>query len=377
MGVNRSHNMLDDLRGELPFDPLTARVRIDPEVLVGQRRRQTLTGQRTSLGHRRRPLRVRRSGSARHRDLPRNRSQRARHRHWRALPQDPARIPILVGEVLQHLRSALDHLVGELERKNGLQRTSEFEFPIFWDRARYTKDSPRKIKGVTPAVAAVIERHQPYHRPAPTYKDHPLWILHDLNNADKHRVLIGTGSSLTVDNLVIAIAPGGVREVVLAVSPRFRAVPTDAPGTVNAERWTLNATFTMFGQRHNQPIIPGLLHAGSGDRSGLNQSVIFDCRLSFFFRLTRRSIIESTIIRSTIYLSNCRASSISDRLGSARRQTSRNSRAVRALSAASPATAAADARPNSDAARRGVRSSARWNCAMAPRASPSPSRSSP
>lgn len=174
-------------------------------------------------------------------------------------PEDPTLVPLLVGEVLQHLRSALDHLVGELERKNGLHRDSEFEFPIFWDLGRYKKESGRRIRGVSAAAAAVIERHQPYHWRSPRYKDHPLWILHDLNNADKHRVLIGTGSTLTVDNLNIDMPPGSSREVVLSISPRYRLVPQDVDETAENERWTLNATFTQFGQAGHLPIIPGLL----------------------------------------------------------------------------------------------------------------------
>jgi hypothetical protein len=174
-------------------------------------------------------------------------------------PMDPARVPVVVGEVLQNLRSALDHLIGDLERGNGMQRDSEFEFPIYWDGARYKKESPRRIKGVPAAAAAIIERNQPYHRRAPSYKDHPLWILHDLNNADKHRVLVGTGTSITVDNLDIGIAPGVTREVVLSVSPRYRANPQPEAETAINERWTLNATFTQFGQRAHQAIIPGLV----------------------------------------------------------------------------------------------------------------------
>jgi len=174
-------------------------------------------------------------------------------------PEDPMRVPLLVGEVLQNLRSALDHLIGELERGNGLNKDSQFEFPIFWDAARYKRESSKKVRGVPAAALAVIEKSQPYHRPAPSYKDHPLWILHDLNNADKHRVLIGTSNSITIDNLDIGPQPGEHRDVVLSISPRHRANPQPEPGTAEKERMTLNANFTMFGQRNQQPIIPGCL----------------------------------------------------------------------------------------------------------------------
>lgn len=176
-------------------------------------------------------------------------------------PLEPARVPLLVGEVLQDLRSSLDHLVGQLEQANGLRRDSGFEYPIFWDRARFVKKVSTKILGVSAAAVAVIERSQPYHRPAPAYKDHPLWILHDLNNADKHRVLIPTTSALTVDNLNINIAPGEVRETIVSIPAHHRAAPHRGPVPNNpaeGERWTLNATFTQFGQVANHPIIPGL-----------------------------------------------------------------------------------------------------------------------
>src|SRR5262249_44442369 len=88
---------------------------------------------------------------------------------------------------------------------------------------------------------------------------HPLWILHDLNNTDKHRVLIGTGASITVDNLDINTAPGTSRDIVLAISPRDRVYPIHESEIAETERWTLKATFTQFGQRTQQPIIPGLL----------------------------------------------------------------------------------------------------------------------
>jgi len=189
------------------------------------------------------------------------------------LPEDPTRVRLLVGEVLQDLRSALDHLIGELERGNGSSRDSQFEFPIFWDSARYKKESPRKVLGVPAAALTVIEKSQPYHRPAPSYKDHPLWILQDLNNADKHRVLIGTSNSITIDNLDINLQPGEHRDVVLSISPRHRANPQHEPDTAEKERMTLNANFTMFGQRHQQPIIPGLLEL----RDAVSQ-IVDECR---------------------------------------------------------------------------------------------------
>ena len=176
------------------------------------------------------------------------------------LPEEPARISLLVGEVLHQLRSALDHLIGRLEAANGRERESGFEFPIFWDRGRFKREGFQRFQGVSTGAADVIERCQPYHRPAPSYKDHPLWILHDLNNTDKHRVIIPTKAAITVDNLDINIAPGASKEIVLSVAPEHRfPVIGSTINPATGERWTLNATFERFGSVANHPIIPGLV----------------------------------------------------------------------------------------------------------------------
>jgi hypothetical protein len=91
---------------------------------------------------------------------------------------------LMAGEAIQSLRAALDHVVYAIsKRKRGTQ------FPIFTDSCEFQVKGKPLIRGVPPAIRALIEKAQPYeHTPS-----HPsLDILADLSklsNLDKHRTL--------------------------------------------------------------------------------------------------------------------------------------------------------------------------------------------
>ena len=104
----------------------------------------------------------------------------------------PAPIKILAGEAVYHLRSVLDHLIcGLIQIDEGVPSQSS-QFPIFRFRPVKRKDQARyerQIAGIhRPAVRALIERSQPYHRGDPNA---PHWLadLKTLSNVDKHRTL--------------------------------------------------------------------------------------------------------------------------------------------------------------------------------------------
>src|SRR5262249_29246118 len=59
-----------------------------------------------------------------------------------------ARISVLSGEILHHLRSCFDHLIWQLIIKAGNDPTTRSEFPVFLNAADYVKRSSKKIKGV-------------------------------------------------------------------------------------------------------------------------------------------------------------------------------------------------------------------------------------
>jgi hypothetical protein len=105
----------------------------------------------------------------------------------------PPSWPIILGELLYQLRSALDHIVCELS--GGIEMT---EFPIFEDEGLYRQRKKNgtptnlsglhKIRGISNKLTLrEIERLQPYH--APKNRMHVLLLLKHLCNIDKHRTL--------------------------------------------------------------------------------------------------------------------------------------------------------------------------------------------
>lgn len=96
----------------------------------------------------------------------------------------PDHWPLLAGEAIQNLRSALDHVVYAAAPK---RRRSRTQFPIFDDVCEFQVKGLPRIQGVPAAMRTTIEQAQPYH--LPQRRRHALAMLRDLSNLDKHRTL--------------------------------------------------------------------------------------------------------------------------------------------------------------------------------------------
>ena len=112
-------------------------------------------------------------------------------------PNIPPLLSVLVGEVVFQLRSALDHLVYQLIVAYTKKKpTFRSQFPIVGHGrkrqpdalAEYEAQKPGMIKGVSPTAEAIIDKVQPLQRGASYDKD-PLWMIQELHNIDKHRIL--------------------------------------------------------------------------------------------------------------------------------------------------------------------------------------------
>jgi len=101
-------------------------------------------------------------------------------------PDIPKRISTVIGDAVYNFRSALDHLAWQLVIANGKTPSTQTMFPIFWgDRsADYDKAKERRMKGVSQAALAVVDRLQPCNG-GHSY----LGTLEALSNIDKHRHL--------------------------------------------------------------------------------------------------------------------------------------------------------------------------------------------
>lgn len=89
------------------------------------------------------------------------------------------------GDVIQNLRTALDHLANQLVWVGtGQEPSRKIAFPIAESFDTYEADKVRKIKGVRSDAAKFIDDLKPYKG-----GNDALWRIHELNNIDKHRML--------------------------------------------------------------------------------------------------------------------------------------------------------------------------------------------
>jgi hypothetical protein len=130
---------------------------------------------------------------------------------------DP-RLPVVVGDLVHNLRSALDHLQAALVP---VERKRDVMFPVQWQdpwpsdentgkyaqstEAERARDSwTSTMQGIDPEIEALIKQMQPYSAGYGP-EMHPVAQLSTLDNADKHFELVelrtGIGDSrLTISN---------------------------------------------------------------------------------------------------------------------------------------------------------------------------------
>jgi hypothetical protein len=146
----------------------------------------------------------------------------------------------------------LDHLVWQLVIAYGKEAPGDWlEFPIFWEGEKYPAAAGSKIKGVSPEAADLIKRLQPYNAVG-AEKDHSLFILHDLNRIDKHRLLIIIGGELKIfDDGVLS--PSELNKKIVFRLTRTRTAHPDTNYEVS-----FDIAFDKFGTRRGEPVIPSL-----------------------------------------------------------------------------------------------------------------------
>ncbi|HST70038.1 MAG TPA: hypothetical protein VLI94_10315 [Solirubrobacterales bacterium] len=102
-------------------------------------------------------------------------------------PEDLGRI---VGGGLHQLRSALDNLAYQLVLTNGGTPTKSTAFPILLQPpdGGFAANTKKRLEGMSGTARAAIEGLQPYN----AWPEHPdnstIWLIHELNNIDKHRI---------------------------------------------------------------------------------------------------------------------------------------------------------------------------------------------
>ncbi len=120
----------------------------------------------------------------------------------------PERFSVLIGEIVHQLRSSLDHLFAALILQNGRPVDHKDSFPIFDSVQRYKRAcSLGMLDKVSATARAIIEKAQPCFASS-TPLDTILCAVRDLNNADKHRMLVVLNSTGAIGRNIDIGAPG-------------------------------------------------------------------------------------------------------------------------------------------------------------------------
>lgn len=108
--------------------------------------------------------------------------------------EPPEQISLIGGDAVQNLRASLDYIAHQLVAANGGTPSKRTSFPIFESRTLYNQAVSNRqkraidLRGISDLALAEIERLQPYQR-GNDAADHPLWLLKELSDIDKHRRL--------------------------------------------------------------------------------------------------------------------------------------------------------------------------------------------
>ena len=136
---------------------------------------------------------------------------------------------VIVGDFVHNLRSALDQLIFQLSLPATFpDLPSGTSFPIFNSGVRFgerqrngqfTRRSGRyATRLLPPKVSATVESLQPYHRrnnPDSRY----LWMLHQLSNVDKHRIV--AVSTASIASVVVRVSTSGETSVRRIATPQW------------------------------------------------------------------------------------------------------------------------------------------------------------
>ena len=150
--------------------------------------------------------------------------------------EPPAALSIHLGEVVYHLRSALDYLIFELARADSGKPMQRTQFPIESTPSGFAGRRNTYLLGVSEKHVNAIKLLQPC--------EGCDWTgdLANISNPDKHRLLIPTFGAQQGSFAVTIIPPGDVSRVVGKAKP-LRGDPAGRYVDVECEVTAFSVTF--------------------------------------------------------------------------------------------------------------------------------------
>ena len=111
----------------------------------------------------------------------------------------PDCLPLVAGDAIQNLMSALDHLAYQIvcnDTGDNPPNPRGIYFPIADDATKYEAGKRRRMEGAHQETFDAIDALKPYKG-----GNDRLWALYRLNNIEKHRLLLTVGSQAAGINL--------------------------------------------------------------------------------------------------------------------------------------------------------------------------------
>ena len=133
----------------------------------------------------------------------------------------PDGLPLLAGDAVQNLMSALDHMAYQIvcsDTRDNPPKPARIYFPIAESYSEYEAIKHRKMEGALEDSVKDIDVLKPYKG-----GNDLLWALHRLNNIEKHRLLFTVGSSYRSLNLG-ALASAGLQRAIDADPKAFPGI---------------------------------------------------------------------------------------------------------------------------------------------------------
>lgn len=117
----------------------------------------------------------------------------------------PICLPLVAGDAVQNMMSALDHLAYQIvcsDTGDNPPNPNWIYFPIQDTADKYEAKKHGKMEGASKETFEAIDTLRPYKG-----GNDELWALYRLNNIEKHRLLITVGSMYHSMNIAAAIIP--------------------------------------------------------------------------------------------------------------------------------------------------------------------------
>jgi hypothetical protein len=107
--------------------------------------------------------------------------------------KNPPAIPapewaLMIGDCVHNARASLDYIAWELAGADPADMRTQF--PIFRTIEGYRARGERRVAALPQEARTLMEKLQPYQTDDPA--KHVLWVLHELDAADKHKLLTVT-----------------------------------------------------------------------------------------------------------------------------------------------------------------------------------------